>query len=129
MSRVKARGTDLEQRVANALRAEGMTFLTNVRDLSGRPDFVLPDEGLVIFVDGDFWHGYQFPKWKARLSPFWQRKIQANRIRDRRTFGRLRRQRWKVLRLWQHEIEKRPEFWLRRVRTIVDSTRSAALNR
>ena len=66
---------------------------------------VFPTERVAIFVDGDFWHGYRFPRWRNALPAFWQKKIQANRLRDRRTFQQLRRRGWTVLRIWQHEID------------------------
>src|SRR5262249_6480031 len=66
------------------------------------PDIVFTTERVAIFLDGDFWHGYRFPQWERTLSPFWRRKIAANRERDRRNFRRLRRLGWRVIRIWQH---------------------------
>ncbi len=68
-----------------------------------------------MFVDGDFWHGYRFPAWKAQLSVFWQIKIESNRRRDRRNFRKLRMNGWKVLRIWQHQIRQHPERCLIRI--------------
>ena len=33
---------------------------------------------LVVFVDGDFWHGWRFPVWCDKLTPYWKRKIERN---------------------------------------------------
>jgi DNA mismatch endonuclease (patch repair protein) len=91
--------------------------------LPGRPDLVFQTEKLAVFVDGDFWHGYRFPAWRSRLSPYWKAKIERNRARDRRNFATLRRRGWHVLRIWEHAISNdlaacanRIEAALRRVR-------------
>jgi DNA mismatch endonuclease, patch repair protein len=105
MSSVKGRDNPLEKRVRAALHRHGFRFRTHVRTLPGRPDIVLPKFQTAIFVDGDFWHGFNFPRWRHKLSPFWQIKIEANRNRDARNFRRLRRSNWAVIRLWQHQLD------------------------
>ena len=60
---------------------------------------------VVIFVDGDFWHGYRFPAWRKKLAPFWRAKIEKTRLRDRKNFAKLRKMGWRVVRIWQHQIE------------------------
>ena len=105
MSRVRTTNTDLEEIVCRALRSRGLRFKKHVRDLPGTPDVVFVGAQVAVFIDGDFWHGYRFPTWRASMSGFWQEKIARNRARDRRNFARLRRTGWRVIRLWQHEIE------------------------
>src|SRR5262249_47704798 len=69
MSRIRGRDTGPERMVADGLAALGLTFESHARDLPGRPDFVLRDIKVVIFVDGDFWHGYRFADWRDKLTP------------------------------------------------------------
>lgn len=106
MSRVRNADTDLERRVRSALHHRGLRFRKHCRDLPGRPDIVFRASRVAVFIDGDFWHGYRFPLWRERLAPFWQEKISINRQRDERNFRRLRRAGWKVIRVWQHEVER-----------------------
>lgn len=106
MSRVKNRDTDLELSIGSELSRCGFKFRKHVRALPGTPDIVFPIDKLAIFLDGDFWHGYRFPSWRHKLSRFWQKKIEKNRERDRRNMAKLRRMGWKVVRIWQHEIER-----------------------
>ena len=106
MSRVRNRDTDLEALVRSELFERGWRFRKHVSSLPGTPDIVFSRQGVAIFIDGDFWHGYRFPRWKGNLSQFWIAKIQKNRIRDRRNFAKLRRLGWRVARLWQHEIKR-----------------------
>jgi DNA mismatch endonuclease (patch repair protein) len=68
-----------------------------------------------MFVDGDFWHGYRFPSWCDKVSDFWKVKITRTRLRDRRNFQKLRRRGWKVIRIWQHELERDPSSCVNRV--------------
>ena len=115
MSRVKNRDTDLERRLRSALQRRGWRFRKHARDLPGSPDLVFRRQRLAIFIDGDFWHGYQFPKWQHRLSAFWQVKIAVNRSRDQRNFRRLRARGWRVIRIWQHQMERDIERCVLRV--------------
>src|SRR2546422_1051919 len=105
MSRVRGRDTGLERKVAEALRRSGLRFRRYVRTLPGRPDFVFPESNVPVFVDGAFWPGSRFPAWRVSMSPFWRAKIDKNRLRDARNFRRLRRAGWRVVRLWQHQLE------------------------
>jgi DNA mismatch endonuclease (patch repair protein) len=106
MAKVRQKGTDLELQVSRALRLRGLRFRCNVRTLAGSPDLVFTKSRLVVFIDGDFWHGYRFRRWEHKLAPYWRQKIEANRLRDRSNFGKLRRRGWRVLRVWGHEIKE-----------------------
>jgi len=115
MSRVRNRDTDLEQAVRSALHKRGLRFRKHVRALPGTPDVVFPRHKVAVFIDGDFWHGYRFPKWKHTQSEFWQVKIETNRTRDKRNHAKLRRMGWRVVRLWQHQIERGLDACVERV--------------
>lgn len=91
------------------LRLRGMEFESHAPELPGRPDIVFRQQRIVVFIDGDFWHGWRFPLWRHKLANLWQEKISATRERDKRNFSKLRRQGWKVIRLWEHQIETDPE--------------------
>lgn len=105
MSRVKSTDNDLEMGVRAALHKRGFRFRTHVRSLPGRPDIVLARYRIAIFVDGDFWHGFNFPRWRHKMAQFWQTKIATNRARDARNFRKLRRDDWVVIRIWQHQLK------------------------
>lgn len=109
MASVRTKGTDIEEVVAAFLRAAGISFRRNVRTLPGSPDFVCIRARTVIFVDGDFWHGFRFPQWAYDVSSFWRLKIAKNRRRDQRNFRKLRRDGWQVIRIWQHQLKHKPE--------------------
>lgn len=121
MSQVRGKDTSLERAMRYALRAVGLRFAKYASDLPGRPDIVFRKKRVVVFVDGDFWHGYRLPQWEKKLSPFWKKKIAGNRARDRRNFAKLRRRGWKVLRIWGHEIKRNPDGALLKIRRALRS--------
>lgn len=104
MGRIRGKDTGPERIVAAMLRAHRFRFEQHASDLPGRPDFVLRSRRVVILVDGDFWHGWRFPAWEHKLSPFWHAKIATNRARDSRNIRTLRRAGWVVVRVWEHQL-------------------------
>src|SRR5436305_12652363 len=90
MSRIKGMNTSIEKLVRRSAYCRGLRYRTHVMTLPGRPDMVFPAARLVVFIDGDFWHGWQFPRWSVRLGPFWRSKIERNRARDRKNFAKFR---------------------------------------
>ena len=115
MARIRGKGTKPELLVAELLKSVGMVFEEHARDLPGRPDFVLRETRVVVFVDGDFWHGWNFPRRRLKLSEKWEAKIEGNRQRDARNFQALRRAGWRVIRIWEHQVERNPTQCLERV--------------
>jgi DNA mismatch endonuclease, patch repair protein len=108
MSRIRSKGTTPERYMHELAEAAGLAFTRHNAEIAGKPDLAFASARLAVFVDGDFWHGWRLPIWKHRLSPFWLDKISRNRARDARNFRRLRRRGWRVLRIWEHEIEQDP---------------------
>jgi DNA mismatch endonuclease (patch repair protein) len=109
MSRIRGKNTKPEGFVENILLQSGFNF-EKYSNMIGRPDFILKDRRVAIFTDGDFWHGYRIgPKRLSAKSEFWRKKIMANKARDRRVTAILRREGWTVVRIWEHDIKKRPD--------------------
>ncbi len=104
MSRIHGFDTAPEMLVRKQLHALGLRYRCNVQTLPGRPDIVFTAARLMVFIDGDFWHGYRFPSWKNRLPPYWISKIEKNRARDTRNHRRLRRAGWRLVRIWEHQV-------------------------
>ena len=106
MARIKGKNTGPERLIGEALMGRGMRFESHPADLPGRPDIVFRQMKVAVFIDGDFWHGWRFPLWQKKLVPKWQDKIAGNRTRDQRNFRKLRRLGWKVVRIWEHQVEQ-----------------------
>ena len=98
------------------LRSCGIRFNRHYK-LIGKPDIAFPSVKLAVFIDGDFWHGYNW-KVKKEIPPrvFWQSKIGSNIKRDRKVNRELSKIGWKVMRIWEHEIEKNPDLCVSRIR-------------
>lgn len=105
MSRIKGRDTSIEKMVRGELHRRGFRFRKHVAGMPGRPDIVFPRHRVVVFIDGDFWHGWRFPLWRDNLTQFWQMKIERNRLRDVANFRKLRKDGWTVIRVWQHQVK------------------------
>lgn len=110
-----ARGasTKSDTRCELALRREfwrrGLRYRLHVPDLPGRPDIVFPKRRLVIFCDGDFWHGRDLERRLAKLgrghnSSYWVAKVQRNVERDRQQTCLLQESGWTVLRVWETDV-------------------------
>jgi DNA mismatch endonuclease (patch repair protein) len=82
-----------------------------VSELPGKPDIVMVRRRIVIFVDGDFWHGRRWSQRKIRLakgsnSSYWLAKIESNILRDRTVRRRLHHAGWHVVRVWESDIRR-----------------------
>ena len=115
MSRIRGKGNKgTELAFARLLREHGITGWRRHLPLLGKPDFVFRRERVIVFVDGCYWHGcrwhYREPTTNVE---FWQRKIEGNRQRDRKTTAILRRQGWKVLRVWEHSLAQPEKIMLK----------------
>jgi DNA mismatch endonuclease (patch repair protein) len=115
MARIKGKNTGPERSICAELRRQRIYFARHAKNLPGRPDIVFRRAKLAVFIDGDFWHGWRFPLWEHKLSQKWREKIAATRKRDHRNFRELRRLGWKVLRIWEHQIENAPEKCVARI--------------
>lgn len=115
MSRIRSRDTKPELTIRRLVHARGLRFRTHKNGMPGRPDLVFARAKVVVFVDGDFWHGWRFPRWKHKLGPYWRKKIEGNRRRDQRTFRELRADGWLVIRIWEHEAEQDAESCVDRI--------------
>lgn len=74
----------------------------------GKPDFVLPDLRIAIFVDGCFWHGHDCRNTHPEQNKeYWQRKIGRNMARDKEVTDHLERLGWNVIRIWECEFLKK----------------------
>lgn len=119
MSRIRSKDTTPELTIRMLSHARGLRFRKHKHGLAGRPDLVFPRARTVVFVDGDFWHGWRFPRWKNKLGRYWRQKIEGNRRRDQRNINRLRREGWLVIRIWEHEVKRDAESCVDRIEKAV----------
>jgi len=110
MSKIRSQNTKVENLVFRELRKRKVYFQKHYKKAIGNPDIALPSKRKAIFIDGDFWHGYQFLKLKQRLPrKYWLAKIERNIKRDKSYRTKLKNEGWKVLRIWEHELLEKPD--------------------
>ena len=108
MSRITGRNTGPERRARSLLHRLGFRFSLKRTDLPGRPDIVLPRRRVAIFVNGCFWHRHN--KCPLAVLPktrpvFWLAKLNRNVERDRLNVQALKESGWRVLIIWECELE------------------------
>lgn len=107
MSRLRRRDNTGELALRRQLHSLGLRFRVQY-PVPGAPrrtiDIAFTRCKLAVFVDGCFWHGCPEHGSSPRSnSEWWQRKLLANRERDRDTDNLLQERGWTVLRIWEHE--------------------------
>jgi len=107
MRAVKSKNSKIEISLMQELRKRKIAYKKHVPNLPGTPDIVLKKEKVAIFVDSCFWHGCRWHgTMPASNRKFWTQKISANKARDKRVTVMCRNLGWKVLRFWEHQLEK-----------------------
>ena len=107
MARVRSKDTRPELFVRRLVFAMGYRYRLHAKGLPGCPDLVFSSRQKVIFVHGCFWHRHEncalarMPK--SRLG-FWRPKLEGNKRRDVKNMKRLAREGWKVLTIWECQL-------------------------
>lgn len=79
MSKIKGKDTKPEILFRKSLWASGVRYRINVSGLPGKPDIVIEKKKIVIFIDGEFWHGYKWQEKKPKIKSnrdYWIAKIE-----------------------------------------------------
>lgn len=107
MSRIRGADTRPEITLRKALWAAGLRYRLHARTPHGRPDVVFPGPRVAVFIDGCFWHGCptHYVRPRSRVD-FWSAKLTDNTERDRRQTLALEASGWRVIRLWEHEVDE-----------------------
>lgn len=107
MSRIRSSMTVFEIGVFDELKKAGLRFRTHFSNVPGKPDIAQPLVKRAVFLNSDFWHGWQFPRWRKKFhGDFWVQKIATNRKRDTKTLRLLRKMGWQVIVVWEHQLKK-----------------------
>jgi DNA mismatch endonuclease, patch repair protein len=109
MSRIRGRGNkETEVALVKLLRAKRITGWRRHQPLFGKPDFIFPRLKFAVFVDGCFWH--RCPKHGTEPKnnrSFWEQKLSRNQARDVKVNRTLRKMGWTILRIWEHELNRK----------------------
>lgn len=112
MQAVRSKDSEIELILRQSLWKKGLRYRIHVRSIYGTPDIVIKRVKLAIFIDSEFWHGYN---WSVKIHElkanrdFWVRKIERNMERDKEVNKRLLAEGWTVLRYWGNDVKQNAE--------------------
>lgn len=81
----KGKGTKPEIAFGRLMWSAGIRYRKHPKGVPGTPDFCIRKYRMAIFVDGEFWHGRDWPRKKPTIKnnrDFWIAKIERNIARD-----------------------------------------------
>ncbi len=106
MSRIRSKWTVQEKKIHNFLKGNKVKHKMHPK-ITGSPDILLTKSNTVVFLQGCFWHKcpkcYQKPKTNRK---YWLPKIENNVKRDKKNTRQLKKEGFKILKIWEHEIKK-----------------------
>lgn len=125
MSKIRGKNSVPELLLRRALWARNFRFRLHRSDLPGKPDLAIDKYRLAIFVDGDFWHGYQWEHRKPKTNTqFWWPKIERNKQRDKFVNQQLTEMGYTVMRFWEHEIRQNLDACINQIVLYVEAART-----
>ena len=108
MSKIRGKNTKPEMLFRKALWKKGVRYRVHSKKLPGKPDVSIQKYKLAIFIDGEFWHGYNWQEKKETIKSnrkFWIPKIERNMQRDYEVNQQLAEMGYTVFRFWEKDIK------------------------
>lgn len=108
MRSIGSEDTKPEITLRKALWNLGLRYRKNYKGIIGKPDIAFIGKKIAVFIDGEFWHGYNWEDKKQKIKSnkdYWVKKIEGNIARDKKYNKDLEEKGWMVIRFWQNEIE------------------------
>ena len=109
MGKVRLKKGKAEVLLAKALWHRGYRYRLNYKKLPGSPDIAITKYRIAVFVDGEFWHGFDWEYRKKTLKAnrdYWIEKIEENIARDLRNDRLLLQADWIPIHFWEKEVIK-----------------------
>jgi len=124
MSRIRSKNTKPERLFRKALWNMGVRYRLHGKKMPGNPDIFIKKYRLAIFIDGEFWHGYDWENNKEKLQTrkaFWTQKIENNIRRDEKANFQLKQMGYEVMRFWANDAVKNTGACVRQVLNYIDN--------
>jgi len=130
MAAVRSRDNKAEVSLRRILWRKGYRYRLYDHRLPGKPDLTFSRFCIVVFVDGDFWHGRGIVEdgltafrrtLRTKRQDWWVAKIKGNVDRDRHVTRTLRVMGWRVIRFWETDVLRDPSRAARTVDTVLRS--------
>ena len=126
MSKIRSKNTKPELLFRKALWRKGIRYRI-YSTLPGKPDLSIKKYKLAVFIDGEFWHGYN---WQERMKSiksnrrFWIPKIERNIQRDQEVNESLSNLGFTVFRFWSKEVLNDLDTCINDVLTYIETGRN-----
>lgn len=103
MSGIRSTNTKPELLTRHALHKRGLRYTLHSRKIPGKPDLAFISRHAVVFVHGCFWHMHDCSLFKMPKTRqiFWQKKFEANILRDKAVSEQLTAGGWRTLVIWE----------------------------
>ena len=123
MQAVHSEDTKPEILVRRSLFKAGFRYKLHRHDLPGSPDLFIMKYGVVVFVNGCFWHhhGCKFTSRPKINTEFWNAKFDNNIVRDIKTNWELSLQGFRVATVWECSIKNDFERTIERLKAFIVS--------
>ena len=121
MQAVRSENTKPEMMVRQAIFRAGFRYKLHRHDLPGSPDLFILKYGVVVFINGCFWHqhGCKFTSRPKSNSDFWNEKFTNNIVRDIKTSWELSLQGYRIATVWECSIKNDFERTLERLKSFI----------
>jgi len=120
MASIRGKNTKPEVTIRKILWKKGMRYRLHNKSVFGTPDISIKKKKIAIFVDGCFWHGcnrcYKEPKTNVE---FWRNKIIQNKKRRIKVRRHLKKEGWRILEFWEHEINSDPVLVSKKIKLVL----------
>jgi DNA mismatch endonuclease (patch repair protein) len=106
-----------ERRLASLFKKHHLRgWRSHSLDVVGKPDFVIKQKRVAVFVDGCFFHGCPRCGHVPRTNRlYWAAKITRNKRRDAAISKALRKLGYQVVRVWECQLKRYPERCVARI--------------
>lgn len=124
MARVKSKNTSFEMLLRRELWRRGLRYRANDKTVFGKPDIVFKGKKIAVFVDSEFWHGKDYPNGRnipKNNRDYWVNKIERNIARDSEVNRTLKKEGWKIIRIWSKDLKKDLEKHVEKIYRLVKS--------
>ena len=121
MRNVKSKDSQIELTLRRELWKRNLRYRKNVQRIFGKPDIAFIGKRIAVFVDSEFWHGFDWLNKQKEIKSnrdFWIAKIERNIKRDLEVTKKLESEGWTVIRIWGNDIKHN----LQAVADIIEAT-------
>lgn len=105
MAAISSKHTKPEVRVRKALLVKGYHYKLHYG--KEKIDIAFPRAKVAVFVDGCFWHKCPFHSHLPKSNKsYWLPKLRKNVKRAKEKDVRLKRNGWRIIHIWEHDVHK-----------------------